>query len=193
MTLDRRTFIKTGVGAAAVGGLALPGVAEAAPSTADTTPPQPFVDQIITGRSWAAPERHARSQHRHDAEDRHPPHGVLEQHRLLGQPGDLARPRHPAPAHGRQRLDGQRPAIHGQPRRLRPRRAGRQPATPCSGCRASLLPKGYQVELNGTFDVATGDVVRAMQRLHRLDPTGRVDLATWCAVSGGIVRQELQR
>jgi hypothetical protein len=61
------------------------------------------------------------------------------------------------------------------------------------GLQSILRPKGYQVELTGTFDVATRDAVRKVQRLHGLAPEGRVDLATWCAVAGGIVRQEFQR
>ena len=58
MSLDRRTLMKTGVAAAAVGGLTIPEAASAAeaaaetPSTSDSA--QPFVDQIVTGASWAA-------------------------------------------------------------------------------------------------------------------------------------------
>jgi len=56
-----------------------------------------------------------------------------------------------------------------------------------------LIQKGYQLVLNGVFDADTKEAVRQMQHLHGLPATGKVDLATWCATLGGIVRQEFHR
>jgi peptidoglycan hydrolase-like protein with peptidoglycan-binding domain len=61
------------------------------------------------------------------------------------------------------------------------------------GLQSILLPKGYAVAPTGVVDDGTRDAVRQLQRLHGLPPTGTVDVATWCAVVGGIVRQEFTR
>jgi N-acetyl-anhydromuramyl-L-alanine amidase AmpD len=369
MTLDRRTLIKTGVGAAAVGSLALPGVAEAAPlSTTDSEPKQPFIDQIITGTSWAArapsspPTLNTGTTQKivihhtaypnstdysvnqaiwlaRDIQNLHMDNnGWLDsgQHFtvsrggyvLEGRAGSLAALRggtqqvvgaHSPGENGRgigienegiyveeapprtlltaltalcveicqryglgahvmfghwdfretqcpgiefyklfprlrrdvARALGQRasaipartwpnifssstgpvvrlaqyllkthgytvqptgvfdPATvaavndfqvrHGMPAAglgeivLVPPLDSRSTGDAVLGLQSILRPKGYPVEVTGTFDAATRDAVRAAQRLHGLAPTGRVDLATWCAVAGGIVRQEFQR
>ncbi|BCJ27807.1 N-acetylmuramoyl-L-alanine amidase [Actinocatenispora sera] len=53
-----------------------------------------------------------------------------------------------------------------------------------------LAHKGYDVTVDGTYDGATRQAVRQMQRLHGLPPNGLADTTTWCAILGGIVRQE---
>ncbi|BCB90370.1 peptidoglycan recognition protein family protein [Phytohabitans suffuscus] len=374
MTLDRRTLIKTGVGAAAAGGLTLPGVAAAAPSTVDAAPPQPFVDTIVTGTSWAArppsgtpvlntgttqkvvihhtayPNSTDYSVNQaiwlaRDIQNLHMDgNGWLDsgQHFtvsrggfvLEGRAGSLAALRggtqqvvgaHSPGENGRAigienegiyveeapprpmlagltalcveicrryglgahvlfghwdfretqcpgiefyklfpkvrrdvaRALGQRPSAvpartwpnilspstgpvvrlaqyllrtHGyavQPTgtfdpgtvaavndfqvrngmpaaglgevlggtwdALVPALGNRSTGDAVLGLQSVLLPKGYPVELTGAFDTATRDAVRQVQRLHGLAATGRVDLATWCAVAGGIVRQEFER
>jgi hypothetical protein len=374
MTLDRRTLIKSGAGAAAVGGLALPGVAAAAPSTADRRPAQPFIDQIITGTSWAArapsgsPTLNTGTTQKvvihhtaypnstdysvnqaiwlaRDIQNLHMDgNGWLDsgQHFtvsrggfvLEGRAGSLAALRggtqqvvgaHSPGENGRAigienegiyveeapprsmlagltslcvevcrryglgahvlfghwdfretqcpgiefyklfpnvrrdvaRALGQRPSAtpartwpnvlspstgpvvrlaqyllrthgyavqatgtfdagtvaavndfqvrNGMPAAglgevlggtwdvLVPALDGRSTGDAVLGLQSILLPKGYPVELTGAFDAATRDAVRAVQRLHGLAPTGRVDLATWCAVAGGVVRQEFER
>jgi N-acetylmuramoyl-L-alanine amidase/Putative peptidoglycan binding domain len=55
-----------------------------------------------------------------------------------------------------------------------------------------LIPKGYEVNPTAVFDAETRTAVRLMQRLHGLPETGRVDVSTWCAVLGGIVREEFR-
>jgi N-acetyl-anhydromuramyl-L-alanine amidase AmpD len=62
-----------------------------------------------------------------------------------------------------------------------------------SAVQSILVPKGYAVTVTGVFDAATQDAVRELQRLHDLPRTGRIDLATWCAIAGGIVKQEFIR
>ncbi|GAA4444922.1 peptidoglycan recognition protein family protein [Phytohabitans houttuyneae] len=374
MTLDRRTLIKSGAGAAAVGGLALPGVAAAAPSTADRRPAQPFIDQIITGTSWAArapsgtPTLNTGTTQKvvihhtaypnstdysvnqaiwlaRDIQNLHMDgNGWLDsgQHFtvsrggfvLEGRAGSLAALRggtqqvvgaHSPGENGRAigienegiyveeapprsmlagltslcvevcrryglgahvlfghwdfretqcpgiefyklfpnvrrdvaRALGQRPSAtpartwpnvlspstgpvvrlvqyllrthgyavqatgtfdagtvaavndfqvrNGMPAAglgevlggtwdvLVPALDGRSTGDAVLGLQSILLSKGYPVELTGAFDTATRDAVRAVQRLHGLAPTGRVDLATWCAVAGGVVRQEFER
>lgn len=55
-----------------------------------------------------------------------------------------------------------------------------------------LLPKGYAVTVTGTFDEDTRRAVQELQRLHGLPVDGRVDVPTWCAAVGGIVRDEFR-
>lgn len=50
--------------------------------------------------------------------------------------------------------------------------------------------KGYpDVTINGVFDHATKHAVKDLQRLHGLPANGKVNTETWCAITGGIVRQ----
>jgi peptidoglycan hydrolase-like protein with peptidoglycan-binding domain len=59
-----------------------------------------------------------------------------------------------------------------------------------SGLQSILNHKGYSdVVVNGTFDHPTQKAVQDIQLIHGLIPNGKVDVDTWCAVSGGIVRQ----
>lgn len=69
---------------------------------------------------------------------------------------------------------------------------GRSSGDAVSAVQSILVPKGYQVNLTGAFDAETRTAARQMQRLHGLPATGRVDLSTWCAVVGGIVREEFR-
>jgi N-acetyl-anhydromuramyl-L-alanine amidase AmpD len=75
------------------------------------------------------------------------------------------------------------------PRPLAPGATG----DPVSAVQSILVPKGYEVTVTGVFDAATHAAVREMQHLHDLPRTGTIDLATWCAIAGGIVRQEFTR
>ncbi|NUT33669.1 MAG: N-acetylmuramoyl-L-alanine amidase [Hamadaea sp.] len=59
-----------------------------------------------------------------------------------------------------------------------------------AGLQFILKNKGYAVEVTGTYDWATKKAVKAMQILHGLDDNGKVDVDTWCAVVGGIVKAE---
>lgn len=59
-----------------------------------------------------------------------------------------------------------------------------------TGLQRILQPKGYPVSVTGTYDAQTLEAVEQMQKLHHLPATGRVDLDTWCAVAGGVVRRE---
>lgn len=53
-----------------------------------------------------------------------------------------------------------------------------------------LSRKGYgDVMVTGSYDHATMKAVQGMQRLHGLQPNGKVDTSTWCAVVGGSVRE----
>lgn len=62
---------------------------------------------------------------------------------------------------------------------------------PVTGLQKMLQERGHtMVTQTGVFDAATDAAVRAAQRLHGLPETGQVDTATWCAVVGGIVREE---
>lgn len=61
-----------------------------------------------------------------------------------------------------------------------------------SAAQAILAHKGYQVTVNGTFDEATKSAVRQVQILHGLPATTVVDVDTWCALVGGIVRAEFR-
>jgi hypothetical protein len=56
-----------------------------------------------------------------------------------------------------------------------------------------LLHKGYTVTVNGDFDHDTMKAVKEMQALHSLPPDGLVDLDTWCAIVGGIVKAEFKK
>jgi peptidoglycan hydrolase-like protein with peptidoglycan-binding domain len=62
-----------------------------------------------------------------------------------------------------------------------------------SGLQAILRRKGHSVTVTGIVDSDTREAVRQMQLLHGLSPTGTVDVTTWCAVVGGVVRDELDR
>ena len=53
-----------------------------------------------------------------------------------------------------------------------------------------LIDKGYALARSGDFDHDTHKAVQDMQRLHSLEPTGKVDTDTWCATAGGIVAHE---
>ncbi|MBS2552823.1 N-acetylmuramoyl-L-alanine amidase [Catenulispora sp. NL8] len=53
-----------------------------------------------------------------------------------------------------------------------------------------LVNKGYTLTQSGDFDHDTHKAVQDMQRLHWLEPTGKVDTDTWCATVGGIVADE---
>ena len=61
-----------------------------------------------------------------------------------------------------------------------------------TGLQELLNHKGYDVSATGTYDSATAAAVTDLQTLHGLDGTGTVDVTTWCAVSGGVVRAALQ-
>jgi hypothetical protein len=53
-----------------------------------------------------------------------------------------------------------------------------------------LNNKGYaEVAITGEYDYATMKAVQDLQRLHGLEPNGKVDLSTWCAAAGGVVRE----
>ena len=59
-----------------------------------------------------------------------------------------------------------------------------------SGAQSILNHKGYtSVSVTGTFDAATVTAVKSVQTLHGLSATGTLDVTTWCAVVGGIVKQ----
>jgi hypothetical protein len=58
-----------------------------------------------------------------------------------------------------------------------------------SGLQFILHHKAYDVTVTGGYDQATTKAVQDLQRLHGLPPTGTVDTTTWCAVSGGAVRE----
>jgi hypothetical protein len=49
--------------------------------------------------------------------------------------------------------------------------------------------KGYAVTTSGEYDGATFLAVKELQRLHGLVPHGEIDPSTWCALTGGIVRE----
>jgi len=60
---------------------------------------------------------------------------------------------------------------------------------PVSAVQFMLNRKGWpEVLVTGEFDYVTKKAVQDMQRLHGLEPNGKVDLDTWCAVVGGAVR-----
>ncbi|MEV4755495.1 N-acetylmuramoyl-L-alanine amidase [Micromonospora sp. NPDC049559] len=69
---------------------------------------------------------------------------------------------------------------------------GRSTGDAVTALQSILAPKGYAVTPTGAFDEATRQAVRQLQKLHGLPVTGRVDLATWCAAVGGIVREEFR-
>jgi hypothetical protein len=61
---------------------------------------------------------------------------------------------------------------------------------PVTALQTILNIKGYaDVTASGTFDHDTMKAIQDMQRLHGLTPNGKVDMSTWCAVTGGIVRE----
>ncbi|WP_020522223.1 peptidoglycan recognition protein family protein [Catelliglobosispora koreensis] len=58
-----------------------------------------------------------------------------------------------------------------------------------SAVQQAIGHKGYpDVALNGIYDHATKMAVKDLQELHGLDTNGKVDVNTWCAITGGIVR-----
>lgn len=59
-----------------------------------------------------------------------------------------------------------------------------------AGLQFILKNKGYAVEVTGAYDWSTKKAVKEMQLLHGLDDNGKVDVDTWCAVVGGIVKAE---
>jgi N-acetylmuramoyl-L-alanine amidase/Putative peptidoglycan binding domain len=60
---------------------------------------------------------------------------------------------------------------------------------PVSAVQFMLHRKGWaDVVVNGDFDHATKKAVQDLQQLHGLDPNGKVDHDTWCAIAGGAVR-----
>ena len=52
-----------------------------------------------------------------------------------------------------------------------------------------LTLKGYEVGATGAYDHATIKAVQSLQRLHGLSPNGKVNTSTWCAITGGVVRE----
>jgi N-acetyl-anhydromuramyl-L-alanine amidase AmpD len=64
---------------------------------------------------------------------------------------------------------------------------------PVTAVQFMLNRKGYaEVAPTGTFDHATKKAVQSLQRVHGLPPNGKVDLSTWCAIAGGIVRESFR-
>ncbi|WP_220191890.1 N-acetylmuramoyl-L-alanine amidase [Ktedonospora formicarum] len=57
-----------------------------------------------------------------------------------------------------------------------------------SALQGFLVRNGFDLKQNGQFDDATMHAVKQVQTLHRLPPTGKVNLDTWCVVTGGNVR-----
>ncbi|MBO0782777.1 MAG: N-acetylmuramoyl-L-alanine amidase [Ktedonobacteraceae bacterium] len=55
-----------------------------------------------------------------------------------------------------------------------------------------LQHKGYAVTVNGDFDFDTMKAVKEMQELHGLPPNGLVDVDSWCAIVGGILKAEFK-
>ncbi|SCL22709.1 Peptidoglycan-binding (PGRP) domain of peptidoglycan hydrolases-containing protein [Micromonospora pallida] len=61
---------------------------------------------------------------------------------------------------------------------------------PVSAVQYILNVKGYaDVTITGEFDWVTKKAVQDLQRLHGLPDNGKVNLSTWCALAGGVVRQ----
>jgi len=52
-----------------------------------------------------------------------------------------------------------------------------------------LEVRGYRVTITGEYDFATRQAVQDLQELHGLEPNGKVNTTTWCALAGGSVRQ----
>ncbi|HZM81879.1 MAG TPA: N-acetylmuramoyl-L-alanine amidase [Candidatus Limnocylindrales bacterium] len=58
-----------------------------------------------------------------------------------------------------------------------------------SALQSILIPKGHDdLVINGEFDNATKHAVKFLQQLHGLPVNGKVDTATWCVITGGVVR-----
>lgn len=77
---------------------------------------------------------------------------------------------------------------------LVPRLDHKSTGLPVEALQFILNLKGWtEVQVTGEFDRATRDAVRDLQRLHSLPPNGKVDIGTWCAAVGGIVRQSLRQ
>ncbi|NGN64961.1 N-acetylmuramoyl-L-alanine amidase [Streptomyces sp. A7024] len=55
-----------------------------------------------------------------------------------------------------------------------------------------LKTKLFDVQASGTYDRDTYVAVAKMQALHGLRVTGRMDDGTWCAVLGGVVKEEFR-
>jgi N-acetylmuramoyl-L-alanine amidase/Putative peptidoglycan binding domain len=62
---------------------------------------------------------------------------------------------------------------------------------PVTAVQFMLSRKGYapDVAMTGEFDYATKKAVQDIQGLHGLTPNGKVDVATWCALVGGAVKE----
>lgn len=64
---------------------------------------------------------------------------------------------------------------------------------PVTAVQYILNAKGYaDVALTGELDQVTEHAVKDIQRLHGLEPHGKVNTSTWCAIVGGVVRQSLR-
>ncbi|SDY38456.1 Peptidoglycan-binding (PGRP) domain of peptidoglycan hydrolases-containing protein [Micromonospora pattaloongensis] len=65
---------------------------------------------------------------------------------------------------------------------------------PVSAAQYILNLKGYaEVAVTGAYDHPTKKAVQDLQRLHGLPPHGELDMSTWCAVTGGVVREAFRR
>ena len=71
---------------------------------------------------------------------------------------------------------------------LTPRLDGDSTGTPVTAVQTILRLKGYAVDRTGVFDEATDQAVRQIQQLHGIAPDGEVSIETWCAITGGILR-----
>ncbi|KAB1125266.1 N-acetylmuramoyl-L-alanine amidase [Micromonospora sp. AMSO12t] len=64
---------------------------------------------------------------------------------------------------------------------------------PVTAAQFLLNYRGYpEVAVTGEYDHATRTAVKDVQRLHRLPAHGKLDLDTWCAVVGGVVRRSFR-
>ncbi len=65
---------------------------------------------------------------------------------------------------------------------------------PVNAVQFMLSRQGYapEVAVTGIYDAATKRAVQDMQRLHGLEPNGKVDVSTWCALVGGAVKSAFQ-
>ncbi|MEV0271874.1 N-acetylmuramoyl-L-alanine amidase [Hamadaea sp. NPDC050747] len=59
-----------------------------------------------------------------------------------------------------------------------------------AGAQFVLKNKGYTVDVTGVYDWNTKMAIKEMQVLHGLDDNGKIDVDTWCAIVGGIVKAE---
>ncbi|MEU6202671.1 N-acetylmuramoyl-L-alanine amidase [Micromonospora musae] len=64
---------------------------------------------------------------------------------------------------------------------------------PVSAVQFILNVKGYaDVTVTGEYDFATRKAVQDLQGVHGLPRNGKVDVSTWCAIVGGVVRQSFK-